>query len=119
MTEQPASPLPADADGMIRFSHVIYWKGQWWMTTSAGDALLSSLVGRVVNIGDKDGGVYEEVTVTGLDERTGDLAVTGGGFGQRFRDSEASPFEGTRTIAPHDIARGFTHPARTGEEHCS
>lgn len=83
--------------------------GDWSVRTADGIILMSGLVGRKVNIGDKDGGIYEGVTVTACDERTGHLTVTGGGFGVRFRDSEVTPFEGERTILPWDVARGFIH----------
>jgi hypothetical protein len=109
---QPDETVPApEADEVnTYFTHVSHWDGRWRFSTTEDNPPLATLVGCTVNIGDKDGGVYEGVTVTAVDERTGQVTVTGGGFGVRFRDDEARPFEGTRTIAAHDIARGFIRP---------
>ena len=116
MTQQPG-PVPPDGSKTY-FGHVSCHDGTWRIWTTEASYPLASLADRVVNIGDKDGCVYEAVTVTACDERTGELAVTGGSFGRRFRDTEAAPFEGTRTIAARDIARGYVHPGQPQEEPC-
>jgi hypothetical protein len=116
MTQQDAASSGTARKGVTGqpFSHVTMMLGGTWMYASAGsDHPLAGLVGKVVNIGDKDGGVYEGVTVAAVDERTGYLTVRGGSFGILFRDSEAAPFEGDRLIAPYDIARGIIRPAAT------
>lgn len=100
---------PEADDANTYFTHVARWEGRWRFATTEGSPLLASLTGLTVNIGDKDGGVYEGVTVTEVDERTGQVTVTGGGFGVLYRDDEAKPYDGTRTIAAHDIARGYIH----------
>jgi hypothetical protein len=85
-----------------------------WVTglrTSGGWAVVpaSSLVGRVLNIGDKDGGVYEGVTLTAFDEQTGYLILEGGISGSVFRPEEARPLERPERLWAHDIARGYVH----------
>lgn len=105
----------SDTDGRIRFNHPGYsnLRSAWiaWTTDlPEGFIYLATLVLRKVNIGDKDGGIWEGVTVTALDERTGVLTVEGGTYGVALRDTEGRPVEGQVRIASHDIARGFVHP---------
>lgn len=100
-------------DGKIHFDHPGYvrYLGEWVAYSSdveGGRIPFASLVGKKVNIGDKDGGVYEGVTVTKAEG--GELTVEGGAYGVRFQDEEARPFDGTRTILAYDIARGYIHP---------
>jgi hypothetical protein len=70
---------------------------------------VSSLVGRVLNIGDKNGGVYEGVTLTAFDERTGYLTLEGGATGSAYRLEEPSPLERPERLWAHDVARGYVH----------
>lgn len=85
----------------------------WYMETPlAGEwdsVLVSSLVGKTVNIGDKDGGVYEGVTVTAFDERTGHLTLEGGVMGSAYRPEEARPLERPERLWAYDVARGYVH----------
>jgi len=71
---------------------------------------VSALVGKTVNIGDKDGGVYEGVTLTAFDEQTGYLTLEGGISGSCFRPEEAKPLQRPERLLAHDVARGFVHP---------
>lgn len=96
------------------FSHLGHSNryGGWFMDQRTGEdewvmVPVSSLVGRKVNIADKDGGVWEGVTVTGFDERTGYLALEGGITGPGYRPEEARPLEGAYHLRVHDVARGF------------
>lgn len=86
--------------------------GGWFMDQRTGEdewtmVPVSSLVGRKVNIADKDGGVWEGVTVTQFDERTGCLTLEGGVTGPGYRPEEARPMVGPASVAVHDVARGF------------
>ena len=114
MTDQGgAAP---EGDGRKRFGGLCHMmSGDWHYICEGADLPLSDLVGKVVNIGDKDGGVWDTVTVTACDARTGKLTLQGGGYGARFRDTEAKPFEGTVDLYAHDIARGYIHPEPTKE----
>lgn len=96
------------------FSHPAYIgrRGGWFMDQRTGPdewetVPVSSLVGQVVNIGDKDGGVYEGVTVTAFDEARGYLTLEGGVHGSCFRPDEARPLEHLLSLHVHDVARGF------------
>lgn len=72
-------------------------------------APVSSLVGKTVNIGDKDGGVHEGAVITAFDERTGYLTLEGGVHGQSFRPDDARPLTGPARLWAHDVARGYVH----------
>jgi hypothetical protein len=90
--------------------------GDWIMDQRTGEEdwamrLVSSLVGQVVNIGDKDGGVYEGVTVTAFDERRGYLTLEGGACGSWLRPEDARPLEGQVSLHVHDVARGYINEA--------
>lgn len=77
--------------------------GEWAVVS------VSSLVGRTLNVGDKDGGVYEGVTLTAFDERGGILTLEGGISGSSFRPEEARPLETPERLWAHDVARGYVH----------
>jgi hypothetical protein len=101
----------------VSFSHLVWsnLQGTWIMETRTGNAcefaLVSSLVGKTVNIGDKDGYVWDSVTVTRFDERRGFLTLEGGRHGSAFHpEDEAWPLEGLHSLSVHDIARGYIHP---------
>lgn len=96
------------------FSHPAYIgrRGGWFMDQRTGPdewetVPVSSLVGQVVNIGDKDGGVYEGVTVTAFDEARGYLTLEGGVHGSCLLPDEARPLEHLLSLHVHDVARGF------------
>lgn len=105
----PATGRPED-DGRIYFDAVEFSRlkhGYVGWTRDGHILPLSELEGKTVNIGDKNGGVYEGVTVAGFDGRM--LMVEGGGYGTIFGSRKAEPFEGRRGIYAHDIARGYVH----------
>jgi hypothetical protein len=102
--------------GRVNFSYLIWSKSllAWIMETRTGDdhnaAPVSSLVGKTVNIGDKDGGVWDAVTVTAFDETRGFLTLEGGRYGSAFRSAEeARPLEGLHSLSAYDVARGYIH----------
>lgn len=64
------------------------------------------LVGRKVNLGDKDGGVYEGVTVIALESSTGTLVLGGGLMGQAYGNAEPVPVPDQARLSVHDVARG-------------
>jgi hypothetical protein len=100
-------------DGRTHFDHVEFSsvrRGYIGWTPDGRVVPMADLEGKTVNIGDKNGGVYEGVTVTGFDGRA--LTVQGGGYGTIFGSREAEPFPGTRRIYAHDIARGYIHAAQ-------
>jgi hypothetical protein len=68
---------------------------------------VSSLVGEVLNVGDKNGGVYEGVTLTAFDEHTGYLTLEGGITGSAYRPEESRPLERPERLWAHDVARGY------------
>lgn len=71
---------------------------------------VADLVGKTVNIGDKDGGVWEGVTVTAFSEGTGFLTLEGGQFGSVMSpDDEARLLEHATSLSAYDIARGYIH----------
>jgi hypothetical protein len=71
---------------------------------------LAALVGRVVNLGSKNGLVYEGVTVAEFDQNRGELVLEGGASGVLYRDTEAIPLDRQARIYAHDVARGYIHP---------
>lgn len=71
-------------------------------------------VGKTVTMAGKDGGVWERVTITGLEN--GQLLLSGGAWVRnRFLDEVIrEPVEGMVARAwPYDIARGVIHAATT------
>lgn len=104
----------------VRFSEGLYSSTQqaWGFHASDGTYLRAdSLVGQVVNIGTKDGLVYEAVRVTGFrEERLGSvLTVAGGLRGSAYGGGEPRPVA-SDDIDLWDIARGYVHklPAAAG-----
>jgi len=86
--------------------------GGWFTDQRTGEdewkaVPVSALVGQKVNIGDKDGGVYEGVTVTGFEPAAGVLILEGGLSGSCFRPEEAAPLPAGSRLSVHDVARGF------------
>jgi hypothetical protein len=78
--------------------------GQW------GVVLVSSLVGSTVNLGTKDGLVYDSARVTAFDEREGSLTLEGGSTGNPWREDDL-PVQMTEPdyVWVHDVARGYVH----------
>lgn len=78
-----------------------------WSFESGGKLLAAALlVGQVVNIGTKNGLVYDSARVTALDARRGILTIEGGqyaGFAGEPRPT------GTDEVMVYDIARGYVH----------
>lgn len=83
-----------------------------WVAWTRFDVVpLSALTGRTVNLGGKNGGIYEGVTVTAVDNRTGKITVEGGSSVSCWpRDDELKPLAGPASIYVNDIARGYVHP---------
>ena len=102
------------------FSYVDYCSGEWRLITREGVKYpLAALVGLVVNIGTKDGLVYEGTRVTALDERAGRLTVEGGPCGRPFFEpGEADPVDEPEEVPAWDIARGFVHPRDAQDPEC-
>lgn len=101
--------------GRVNFSYLIWSKTlqAWIMETRTGGvheaAPVASLVGRTVNIGDKNGGVWDAVTVTAFDERTGHLTLEGGRCGVPGHLEDAWPLDKPMRLWVHDVARGYIH----------
>ncbi|MCW2929885.1 MAG: hypothetical protein JWM19_847 [Actinomycetia bacterium] len=78
-----------------------------WSFESGGQLLAAAdIVGQVVNIGTKDGLVYDSARVTALDERRGVLTVEGGQHAGLAGDPRPT---GTAEVMVYDIARGYVH----------
>lgn len=75
-----------------------------------GDAVtpMADLVGKVVNIGTKDGVVYDTATVVSFSD-SGTLVLEGGRKRSPWPPG-ATETEGREEIHCHDIARGYIHP---------
>lgn len=101
--------------GRVDFSYLIWSKSrqEWLMETRTGDvydaAPVADLAGKTVNIADKDGGVWDAVTVTAFDEATGHLTLEGGCHGSAFRPEEARSLDRPERLWVHDVARGYIH----------
>jgi len=80
--------------------------GEW------GCAPVASLVGRTVNIGTKDGLVYDSVKVAAFDERSGVLTLEGGSTGSRWNDDDPVEMTGPDQVSVYDVARGYVHRER-------
>jgi hypothetical protein len=72
-----------------------------WSTVPA-----TYLVGRTVDMGDKDGGVYQDVTVICLEPATGTLVLSGGLMGRAYGNAEPAPVPDQARLPVHDVARG-------------
>jgi hypothetical protein len=102
-------PTPA----RVRFSGAGYLhsQGAWGFYTNdlpGGYLAASDLPGKTVNIGTKDGEVFDTTTVTGFNDRTGVLTLTGGQTGAAYRDGPPVPLV-IATVWINDIARGYVH----------
>ena len=82
-------------------------RGKWTFQTR--DSLLPAgeLVGSMVNIGTKDGVVFDSALVVSFNEQNGILTVDGG-LRQAYSDPQPRP-TGTAEISVHDVARGYIH----------
>ena len=107
-----ARPCMASTEKIALMSFGLGTKLQDWVAWTAGDVVpLRALAGLTVSLGTKDGVVYEDVTVSSFDRRTGELTLTGGVFSHLYRDSAPVPLVTGAILHAHDIARGFIHPA--------
>ena len=70
---------------------------------------VDDLMDRVVNIGTKDGLVFEHATVAGFTASRGILTLTGGICGSVYGDKQGEPNDAANVLM-HDIARGYLHP---------
>lgn len=81
---------------------------QWGFHAATRFILAEEIVGRVVNIGTKDGLVLDSVTVHEFDPGTGIMIFRGGTKGWPHEDREPVPNEVARIYLP-DVARGYLH----------
>jgi hypothetical protein len=109
---EDAVALAAEQATRSPFSRGDLRLGQWsfWAPGYGDEDLLPAarLVGKVVNIGTKDGIVYDAVTVTAFDDRKGILTVEGGQRGSAIRGG-AEPLAGPEEVTIWDTARGYIH----------
>ena len=80
--------------------------GGWGFYTSTGFLPAAELLGHKVNLGTKDGGVYEATTVIDFSERYGQLRVEGGRFGMAYTPGDVRPV-GPEDVPVTEIARGY------------
>lgn len=107
--DEPEREAAVSEPGKIPFSDVDWRKGEWACYVDGRPVPLRDLVGKVVNIGTKDGLVYDSVQVTALAERTGYLTVEGGRKGGAY-GGEVTGLAAPEDIIAWDIARGYIHP---------
>jgi hypothetical protein len=100
------SKLP---EGVVPIDHPYFDReaGTWIYRQGSGFARMDDLMGRVVNIGTKDGAVYDTALVVDFHD-TGLLVLDGG----RKQYSGLGVVEVSRPESVHcdDIARGYVHP---------
>jgi hypothetical protein len=92
---------------VTRFYQGDFRRGKWTLHTRDAVLLASALVGCTVNIGTKDGVVFDSALVTSFNERNGILTVEGG-LQQAYSDPQPRP-TGTAEVSVHDVARGYIH----------
>src|SRR5262245_20294756 len=80
--------------------------GAWELLGPDGYFPAADLVGQVVNIGSKDGVVFDATTVAGFNERTGMLMLDGGRIGSPYTDTAPRPVMND-LLRLHDLARGY------------
>lgn len=105
------STLP---DGAIPFNHPDWSRIRpgWIYWTAGGPQPMTELVGKTVNVGTKDGLVYDAATVAAFTD-DGFLTLEGGRKGFPWRGSEITGMTGLESVHCHDIARGYIHPEGT------
>lgn len=96
-------------EGAVYFGAVTLHQGRLTFYGNP-DVPIEELTGKLVNLGSKDGAVFERVTVTGADDR-GVLSFEGGRTGWPWQP-EREPVElpGTQYIWAYEVARGFIWP---------
>lgn len=105
----------AARESRIHFSQGDYRRGLGWgfwrTPTGCGDLggylRAVDLIGKVANLGDKGGGVWDRVTVTGFDERGGILTLERGVHEPLGGD--ISVISEPVKMSLHEIARGYVH----------
>lgn len=102
------SKLP---EGATPFDHPdwIPRRSAWGCHGRDGIILMADLVGKTVNVGTKDGLVYDGATAVSFTE-DGVLVLDGGRKGSPWRDSDVTPMTGPEPVHCYDIARGYVHP---------
>ena len=101
------SELP---EGAVPFDHPTWnrRRGDWGFYQNGDHFIsMSDLVGKVVNVGTKDGVVYDTAMVTAFRD-TGLLVLDLGRKGTIFNG--AADMDGPEEIHCHEIARGYVHP---------
>jgi hypothetical protein len=100
-----------DRDGLVAFGNGDYSRrtGTYTFRTAHGDVPAAGLIGCRVNLGTKDGVVFEATTVTAADRD--ELVLEGGRMGWPYQPSQApEPVRAGCRIAITEIARGYTRP---------
>lgn len=99
-------------EGATPFDHPDWSRtgGDWFCWTAAEPLRMSDLVGKVVNVGTKDGEVYEAATVADFTDK-GFLVLEGGRKGFPWSPERGiTDMDGREDVHCHDIARGYVHP---------
>ena len=102
------SQLP---EGATPFDHPdwIPRRSAWGCHGRDGIILMDDLVGKTVNVGTKDGLVYDGAVVAGFTP-DGSLILRDGRKGLPWRGTEITEMDGSESVHCHDIARGYIHP---------
>jgi len=98
-------------DGAIPFDHPDWSRIRpgWIYWTAGGPRPMTELIGKVVNVGTKDGLVYDGATVAGFTE-DGFLTLEGGRKGFPWSPERGvTEMTGSESVHCHDIARGYVH----------
>ena len=94
-------------DGRLPFGAGAYQRdlgfGFW---TQDGFFAAADMIGPLVNIGSKDGVVFERTRITGVDAR-GYLTLEGGRMGWPWQEREPEELHEPEQLWIYDIARGF------------
>src|SRR3984957_11285742 len=101
MSELPEGAIPFDHPDWGRDGTWIYWSGD-------GPHPMTELAGKTVNVGTKDGLVYDGAVVAGFTP-DGYLILRGGRKGLPWRGTEITEMDGSESVHCHDIARGYVH----------
>jgi len=94
------------------FAHAEYYQSMrsWGFIDHEGEFMPAEhLVGKVVNIGDKNGLTFDTTTVVSFSSHTGKLLLNDGTYASWLRPEESPrPIENLE-MPMHEIARGYIH----------